>query len=59
MTNSNMNLSELLQKHDQGDLLCIIAEAVLQLITEANVDDLIRCPAGYCAAMPERRRWTS
>jgi len=53
-----MNLSELLQKHDQGDLLCIIAEAVLQLITEANVDDLIRCPAGYCAAMPERRRWT-
>jgi putative transposase len=36
-----MNLSELLAKHDRGDLLRSIAEAVLQLIKEADVDGLI------------------
>lgn len=41
MTKSNMDLSELLQKHDQGDLLRSIAEAALQLIMEADVDGLI------------------
>ena len=41
MTKTNMDLSELLQKHDQGDLLRNIAEAVLQLIMEADVDGLI------------------
>ncbi len=35
MTKTNMDLTELLQKHDQGDLLRSIAEAVLQLMTEA------------------------
>ena len=34
MTKTNMDLSELLAKHDQGDLLRSIAEAVLQLIME-------------------------
>ena len=42
-----MDLSELMAKHDQGDLLRSIAEAVLQLIMEADVDGLIHCPAGY------------
>ena len=32
MTKTNMDLSELLAKHDQGDFLRSIAEAVLQLI---------------------------
>jgi hypothetical protein len=32
MTKANMNLTEFLQKHDQGDLLRSIAEAVLQLM---------------------------
>ena len=32
MTKTNMDLSELVAKHDQGDLLRSIAEAVLQLI---------------------------
>ena len=41
MTKSNMDLSELLAKHDQGDFLRSIAEAVLQLIMEADVDGLI------------------
>ena len=41
MTKTNMDLSELLQKHDQGDLLRGIAEAVLQLIMEADVNGLI------------------
>jgi hypothetical protein len=34
MTKTNMDLSELLAKHDQGDLLRSIAEAVLQLIMD-------------------------
>jgi putative intracellular protease/amidase len=33
MTKTNMDLSELLAKHDQGDFLRSIAEAVLQLDT--------------------------
>lgn len=41
MTKTNMDLSELLAKHDQGDLLRSIAEAVLQLMMEADVDRLI------------------
>ncbi len=41
MTKTNMDLSELLAKHDQGDLLRSIAEAVLQLMMEADVDGLI------------------
>ncbi|WP_277749590.1 hypothetical protein [Paenirhodobacter populi] len=34
MTKPTMDLSELLAKHDQGDFLRGIAEAVLQLIME-------------------------
>ena len=41
MTKTDMDLSELLAKHDQGDLLRSIAEAVLQLMMEADVDGLI------------------
>ena len=41
MTKNNMDLSELLAKHDQGDLLRSVAEAVLQLITETDVEGLI------------------
>lgn len=41
MAKTNMDLSELLAKHDQGDLLRRIAEAVLQLIMEADVDGLL------------------
>jgi len=36
-----MDLSELLTKHDQGDFLRSIAESVLQLIIDADVDGLI------------------
>ena len=51
MTKTNMNLSELMAKHDQGDLLRSIAQAVLQLMMEADVDGLIHCPSGHCEAM--------
>ena len=34
MTKMNMDLSELLAQHDQGDFLRGISEAVLQLIME-------------------------
>lgn len=38
MTKTDMDLSELLAKHDQKDFLRTIAEAVLQLIMEADVE---------------------
>jgi len=41
MTKTNMDLSDLLQKHDQGDFLRGVAEAVLQLLMEADVEGLI------------------
>ena len=41
LAKTNVDLSELLAKHDQGDLLRSIAEAVLQLIMEADVEGLI------------------
>ncbi len=41
MTKTNMDLSELMAKHDQGDLLRSVAEAVLQLIMETDVEGLI------------------
>lgn len=50
MTKTNMDLSELLAKHDQGDFLRGIAEAVLQLIMETDVDGLIG-PVGTSAAV--------
>ncbi len=34
MANTNMDLSELLAKHDQGDFLRSLAEAVAQLIMD-------------------------
>lgn len=40
MTKTNMDLSELLAKHDQGDLLRSIAEAVLQLIMEFEREEI-------------------
>ena len=41
MTKTNMDLTELLAKHDQGDFLRSIAEAVMQLMMEADVDGLV------------------
>ena len=48
MTKTNMDLSELLAKHDQGDFLRGIAEAVLQLIMETDVAS--SAPVGVSAA---------
>ena len=47
MTKTNMDLSELLAKQDDGDFLRAVAEAVLQLIMETDVEGLIHCPAGH------------
>ena len=55
MTKTNMDLSELLAKHDQGDFLRAIAEAVLQLLMEADVDGLIG--AGRHERSGERTTW--
>jgi len=55
MTKTTMDLSALLAKHDQGDLLRSIAEAVLQLIMEADVDVLIG--AGRHERAEQRTTW--
>jgi putative transposase len=41
MTKANMDLSELMAKHDQGDFLRGIAKAVLQLIMETDVEGIM------------------
>lgn len=41
MTKTTMNLAELLEKQDDGDFLRAVAEAVLQLIMEADVDGVV------------------
>ena len=55
MTKTNMDLTELLQKYDQGDFLRTIAEAVLQLIMEADVEGLIG--AGRHERAENRTTW--
>ncbi len=55
MTKTTMDLSELLAKQDQGDLLRSIAEAVLQLIMEADVDGLVG--AGRHERSGDRTTW--
>ncbi len=41
MTDTNMPLIELLQKHDEGDFLRAVTEAVLQTLMEHDVEGLI------------------
>ena len=41
MTKSTMSLTELLEKHDNGDFLRAVAEGVLQLIMETDVEGVI------------------
>lgn len=55
MTKSNMDLVELLQKHDHGDFLRSVAEAVLQMIMEADVEGVIG--AGRHERAENRRTW--
>jgi putative transposase len=55
MTKTTMDLSELLAKHDQGDFLRGIAEAVLQLIMETDVEGIIG--AGRHERSGERTTW--
>ena len=54
-TKTNMDLSDFLAKHDQGDFLRSIAEAVPQLIMVADVDGLIG--AGRHERSGERTTW--
>jgi transposase-like protein len=55
MTKTNMDLTELLQKQDQGDFLRTVAEAVLQLLMEADVEGLIG--AGRHERAENRTTW--
>uniref|UniRef100_UPI000A4B2D89 transposase n=1 Tax=Aestuariivita boseongensis TaxID=1470562 RepID=UPI000A4B2D89 len=55
MTKTNMDLSELLSKHDQGDFMRALAENVLQLIMEADVEGVIG--AGRHERSTDRATW--
>ena len=41
MTDTNMPVIELLQKHDEGDFLRAVTEAVLQTLMEHDVEGMI------------------
>jgi len=55
MTKTNMDFSGPLQKRDQGDLLRSIAETVLQLMMESDVDGLTG--AGRHERAEQRTAW--
>ena len=55
MTKTSIDIVELLQKHDQSDFLRTIAESVLQLLLEADVDGLIG--AGRHERAENRTTW--
>ena len=55
MTEDRLPLVELLQKAGEGDFLRSVAEAVLQLLMEADVEGLIG--AGRHERSPERLNW--
>ncbi len=56
MTKTNMSLAELLEKHGEGDFLRTVAEAVLQLLMEADVDGVIGAGRYEYPARLRRRR---
>ncbi len=41
MTGTNMTLIDLLQKHDEGDFMRAVTEAVLQPLMEYDVEGMI------------------
>src|SRR5918995_2124317 len=55
MTEDRMALVELLQKSGEGDFLRAVAEAVLQMLMEADAEGLIG--AGRHERSPERLNW--
>jgi putative transposase len=55
MTEDRLPLAELLQKAGEGDFLRAVAEAVLQLLMEADVEGLVG--AGRHERSPERLNW--
>ena len=55
MTEGRLPLSELLEKAGDGDFLRSVAEAVLQMLMEADVDGLIG--AGRYERSGERTTW--
>jgi putative transposase len=55
MTEDRLPLAELLQKAGEGDFLRAVAEAVLQLLMEADVEGVIG--AGRHERSPERLNW--
>ena len=55
MTENRLPLADLLEKAGDGDFLRAVAEAVLQLLMEADVEGLIG--AGRHERSPERLNW--
>ena len=55
MTDDRMPLADLIQKSGDGDFLRSVAEAVLQMLMEADVEGMIG--AGRHERSPERVTW--
>ncbi len=55
MTKDSMPLIELLQKQDEGDYLLAVAEAVPQLIMEADVEGVIGAGRGTASSVSQLR----
>jgi putative transposase len=55
MTEDRLALAELMQKAGEGDFLRSVAEAVLQLLMETDVESMIG--AGRHERSPERLNW--
>ena len=55
MTEDRLPLSELLQKSGEGDFLRAVAESVLQLLMEADIESLVG--AGRHERSAERLNW--
>jgi hypothetical protein len=58
MTEERMPLADLVQKADGGDFLRAVAEAVLQLLMEADVDGLIGASPSCARAPTFRLSWS-
>ena len=58
MTEDRLPLAELLAKAGDGDFLRSVAEAVVQLLMETDVESLIGAGTGPSGPQRPRRSWT-
>ena len=59
MTEDRLPLAELLAKAGDGDFLRTIAETVMQLLMEADVEGMIGAGRTHPRSVRRSRRWTT